>query len=91
MLEVENLDVRYGAVQAVRGISLNVGEGELVTLLGANGAGKSSTLMTIAGCPAGGWRPDLPEPGRCDRSQPPNAWCAWASRPCRRRGMCFLT
>ncbi len=49
MLEVDNLDVRYGAVQAVRGISLTVGEGELVTLLGANGAGKSSTLMTIAG------------------------------------------
>ncbi|MEZ5931122.1 MAG: ABC transporter ATP-binding protein [Alphaproteobacteria bacterium] len=49
MLEVQDLDVRYGAVQAVRGISLHVGEGELVTLLGANGAGKSSTLMTIAG------------------------------------------
>ncbi len=49
MLEVENLDVRYGAVQAVHGISLKVEEGELVTLLGANGAGKSSTLMTIAG------------------------------------------
>ena len=49
MLDVQDLDVRYGAVQAVRGVSLNVGEGELVTLLGANGAGKSSTLMTIAG------------------------------------------
>ena len=49
MLEVQNLDVRYGAVQAVRGLSLTVGEGELVTLLGANGAGKSSTLMSIAG------------------------------------------
>ena len=57
MLEVENLDVRYGAVQAVRGISLTVGEGELVTLLGANGAGKSSTLMTIASAqPAAGGR-----------------------------------
>ncbi len=49
MLEVENLDVRYGAVQAVRGVSLKVETGELVTLLGANGAGKSSTLMAIAG------------------------------------------
>ncbi|NJO36360.1 MAG: ABC transporter ATP-binding protein [Rhizobiales bacterium] len=49
MLEIEGLEVRYGAVQAVRGISLHVGEGELVALLGANGAGKSSTLMTIAG------------------------------------------
>jgi len=49
MLEIDNLDVHYGAVQAVRGISLKVDKGELVTLLGANGAGKSSTLMTIAG------------------------------------------
>ncbi len=49
MLEVENLTVRYGAVQAVRGVSLQVRKGELVTLLGANGAGKSSTLMAIAG------------------------------------------
>ena len=60
MLEVENLDVRYGAVQAVRGISLKVGEGELVTLLGANGAGKSSTLMAIAGAhPAAAGRVNL--------------------------------
>ena len=56
MLDVERLDVRYGAVRAVRGASLTVGRGELVTLLGANGAGKSSTLMAIAGAvrPAGG-------------------------------------
>ncbi|MCB1804966.1 MAG: ABC transporter ATP-binding protein, partial [Candidatus Competibacteraceae bacterium] len=40
---------RYGAIRAVRGVSLTVGEGELVTLLGANGAGKSSTLLAIAG------------------------------------------
>ncbi len=49
MLEVMGLGVRYGAVQAVRNVCLSVGEGELVTLLGANGAGKSSTLMCIAG------------------------------------------
>ena len=49
MLEIADLEVRYGAVQAVRGISLRVDKGETVTLLGANGAGKSSTLMTIAG------------------------------------------
>jgi branched-chain amino acid transport system ATP-binding protein len=56
MLEVQNLEVRYGAIRAVRGISLKVGEGELVALLGANGAGKTSTLMTIAGAlkPAAG-------------------------------------
>jgi branched-chain amino acid transport system ATP-binding protein len=49
MLEVEGLEVRYGAVRAVRGASFSVGEGELVALLGANGAGKSSTLMAFAG------------------------------------------
>ena len=49
MLEVETLEVNYGAVRAVRGVSLSVRKGELVTLLGANGAGKSSTLMAIAG------------------------------------------
>jgi branched-chain amino acid transport system ATP-binding protein len=49
MLEVAGLEVRYGAIRAVRGISLAVGKGELVALLGANGAGKSSTLMCIAG------------------------------------------
>ena len=49
MIDVANLYVRYGAIRAVRGVSLTVGEGELVTLLGANGAGKSSTLLAIAG------------------------------------------
>jgi branched-chain amino acid transport system ATP-binding protein len=56
MLEVEGLEVRYGAVRAVRSASFSVARGELVALLGANGAGKSSTLMAIAGAvrPAGG-------------------------------------
>jgi branched-chain amino acid transport system ATP-binding protein len=49
MLEVTNLQVRHGAIRAVRDVSINVAEGELVALLGANGAGKSSTLMCIAG------------------------------------------
>ena len=49
MLEIESLEVNYGAVRAVRGVSLTVRKGELVTLLGANGAGKSSTLMAVAG------------------------------------------
>ncbi|MCW2307495.1 ABC transporter ATP-binding protein [Rhodobium gokarnense] len=47
LLTVSDLKVRYGPVEAVRGVSLNVEEGELVALLGANGAGKSSTLNAI--------------------------------------------
>ncbi|MCF3641131.1 ABC transporter ATP-binding protein [Rhizobium sp. TRM95111] len=49
MLEVRDLSVSYGTIRAVRGISLSVGKGELVSLLGANGAGKSSTIKCIAG------------------------------------------
>ncbi|MCV3209051.1 ABC transporter ATP-binding protein [Mesorhizobium sp. YC-39] len=49
MLRVENLSVRYGAVAAVRDLSLSVGQGELVALLGPNGAGKSSTINALTG------------------------------------------
>jgi|TARA_R110001599_G_scaffold60939_1_gene169225 branched-chain amino acid transport system ATP-binding protein len=49
MIEVKDLHVRYGAVHAVRGMSFSVAEGELVTLLGANGAGKSSSILCVAG------------------------------------------
>ena len=49
ILEVEELHVAYGGVQAVRGISLEVRAGEVIALLGANGAGKSSTLLAIVG------------------------------------------
>jgi branched-chain amino acid transport system ATP-binding protein len=49
LLVVENLTVFYGAIEALRGISLRVEPGEVVTLIGANGAGKSTTLRTISG------------------------------------------
>ncbi|AEB12011.1 ABC transporter ATP-binding protein [Marinithermus hydrothermalis] len=49
ILEVENLTVRYGAVEAVRNVSFYVEEGEVVTLIGPNGAGKTTTLMALAG------------------------------------------
>ncbi|WP_175146572.1 ABC transporter ATP-binding protein [Achromobacter ruhlandii] len=49
MLKVENLSVAYGGVQAVRDLSLEVRQGEIAALLGANGAGKSSTLLAIIG------------------------------------------
>ena len=49
MLKIENLHVNYGGIQALRGISLEVPDGKIVTLIGANGAGKSTTLRTITG------------------------------------------
>ena len=49
LLEVRDLHVAYGMIRALRGISLTVGEGEIVTLIGANGAGKSTALRTISG------------------------------------------
>jgi len=49
MLKIDDLKVRYGGIEAVKGISFEVPEGAIVTLIGANGAGKSTTLRTIAG------------------------------------------
>lgn len=49
MLNVENLDVFYGDLQALRGISLKVEEGEIVTIIGSNGAGKSTTIKAVSG------------------------------------------
>ena len=49
MLDIKDINVYYGAIHAIKGISLNVNEGEIVTLIGANGAGKSTTLRTISG------------------------------------------
>ena len=49
MLTVRNLSVRYGAIQAVRGIDLDIAEGEIVALIGANGAGKTTVARAIAG------------------------------------------
>jgi len=49
MLKIEDINVYYGAIHAIKGVSLEVNEGEIVTLIGANGAGKSTTLRTISG------------------------------------------
>jgi branched-chain amino acid transport system ATP-binding protein len=49
LLRVENIDVYYGDLQALRGVSLEVPEGEIVTIIGSNGAGKSTTLRSISG------------------------------------------
>ena len=49
VLKVENLHVYYSSIHAIKGVSFEVGEGEIVTLIGANGAGKSTTLNTVGG------------------------------------------
>lgn len=49
ILKVENLNVYYGSIHALKGVSFHVDEGEIVTLIGANGAGKSTTLQTVSG------------------------------------------
>ncbi|MBN2429128.1 MAG: ABC transporter ATP-binding protein [Deltaproteobacteria bacterium] len=49
MLKVNNIQTYYGNIQALKGITLDIGEGEIITLIGANGAGKTTTLMSICG------------------------------------------
>ena len=49
MLELKNLQTFYGNIQALKGVSIEISEGEIITLIGANGAGKSTTLMSVCG------------------------------------------
>ena len=64
MLKINNLDVYYGNIQALKGVSLEVNKGEIVTLIGANGAGKTTLLKTISGLL-------VPGPVRLNISGPP--------------------
>ena len=64
LLEVEDIHTYYGSIEALKGISLKVEEGEIVTLIGSNGAGKSTTLRSISGPHAAAHRRDpLPRRG----------------------------
>jgi len=49
MLELKNIKTFYGNIQALKDVSIQISEGEIITLIGANGAGKSTTLMSISG------------------------------------------
>ena len=49
MLEVNDINVYYGNIHAIKGVSFHVNEGEIISLIGANGAGKTTTLQTISG------------------------------------------
>ena len=85
LLEIRDLVVRYGEIEALRGISLGVDEGQVVTLLGANGAGKSTTLRAISGLakPASG---DILFDGKSIAGLGPEAMVRLAFRMCRKAG-----
>jgi len=90
LLELRNLTVRYGGIQALHGISLSVPQGSIVTLIGANGAGKSTTLRTISGLADAGLGVD---PFRRSRDQPANPRTGSSRRDwpmCRREGSSSL-
>ena len=86
LLEVRGIDVFYGDVQVLWDLSFSVGKGEVVALIGANGAGKSTTLKTVSGI----LRPRRGEirlPGRAaDRGRAVPAWSSSGSSTCPRRG-----
>ena len=75
LLEVKNIHTYYGAIHALKGISIHVDEGEIVTLIGANGAGKTTTLNTICGI--------------CIHARDPSCWMASPSTSCPHMRSCL--
>lgn len=93
MLQIENLSVTYGPVAAVRGISFSCGEGEIFTIVGANGAGKSSALLAVAGGLRSGVSGTVTLNGTSLLGLPPETRvaCGLALVPERRRILASLT
>lgn len=90
LLEVQDLRVSYGAIEAVKGVSFAVNEGEIVTLVGANGSGKTTILRTISGivrAKAGSIRYKGQD---ITTSRATRSW-AWASPTYRKGGWCSAT
>ena len=77
MLEIRNLHVSSGAISAVRGVDLDVAAGEIVALVGANGAGKTTIARAIAGLLP--YRENTAMPGACSNQTVPNGICVSAS------------
>ncbi len=88
LLEVDAIEVRYGAIAALKGISFTVNEGEIVALLGANGAGKTTTQKTVSGMLRPVARRDHLRRQAHRRHPGPRADPPRASATCRRAGTC---
>ena len=83
LLELEDVEARYGPITALHGVSLTVDEGEVVALLGANGAGKTTTLRAVCGMVQDG-RPRSRSRVARSRGRSPRASRGSASRTCPR-------
>ena len=86
MLKVEDINVYYGAIHAIKGVSFEVNEGEIVTLIGANGAGKSTILKTVSGLLALQDRLHRPSWARASAACPPTRSSPRAWPRCPRAG-----
>jgi ABC-type branched-subunit amino acid transport system ATPase component len=84
MLKIRDLYVRYGGIEAVQGVSLDIKRGSIVTLVGANGAGKSSIIRSIAGLNKN-ISGEISTSLSPSSASSPRRWCAGASR-FRRKG-----
>jgi branched-chain amino acid transport system ATP-binding protein len=92
LLNVENLRVSYGNIKALHGISFNIDAGEIVTIIGANGAGKSTTLRAVSRMVPVESRHHHDLHGQGPAKFPPTRWSAnWASPMSPKGGACSAT